>query len=365
MLRRSSLFLAIQVGSTLGLGCEFLTDPDTCIKSLPVRCNWLVLEGSCVSHDSGLALSSPPKCCSSLVAGTHCDHHVGDIPDGSCRMGFAVASNGPRFDLDYAIRMTHMASAAYCESDVATWSCGTHCDSVTGLSMIEYTYYKPANLAGFVAWDSVQNAIIVSFRGTQGSSVKNWWKNLDGITVKPYKDQYPNVKVHQGFHTSWEDLKPGIMASVAKIQAAHSSSTVYVTGHSLGAAIGAIAAFEMKVLSGLTVSLIDLGRPRTGNHDFAEAMMGELSSVFRMTHHDDPVPHALQEFLGFYHSGEEVFFQGDDTSYVSCDGSGEDDSCSNRCSPLFCEAIGDHLLYLGMPVGSDGCGSWATNATWV
>lgn len=357
---RSSLLLACNVGLSVGLDCQAITDPNECVQALPSTCSWMVLDGSCASHHSTLAQESPSTCCGSLVEGSHCSHQTGSIPDGACRLSFFVDRlSAPRFDLDYATRMTHIASASYCESDVATWSCGFHCDAVQGLSMIQYVYYHPANLAGFVAWDSQQDAIIVSFRGTQGTSIKNWIKNLDAITTKPFS-QYPDAKVHKGFYQSWLDLSPNIMAAVANVQEAHGGTTkVYVTGHSLGAAIASIAAFDMKLNYGFTPSLIDLGRPRIGNHVFTEAIMGEISSVFRMTHHDDLVPHAPAEFMGFYHSGDEQFFQGDDTSYVTCDGSGEDDSCSNRCAPLFCVSVSDHVHYLGMSIGSDACGSSA------
>jgi len=354
---RSSLLVACHVGLTVGLpDCEALTDPDACVQAFPPLCNWLVLEGSCVTHNSLAAQASPPECCGSLVQGSHCSFREGStIPDGACDIPFQFKLTGPRFDLDYATRMTHIASAAYCESDVATWSCGLHCDAVQGLEMIQYVYYKPANLAAYVAWDSEQDSIIVSFRGTQGASILNWIKNLDAILIKPFK-QYPTAKVHQGFYDSWKDLSPGVMAAVANVQAEHSTTKVIVTGHSLGAAMAAISAFDMKINYGLSPSLIDLGRPRIGNHVFAEAITGEIPSVFRMTHHDDLVPHAPPENLGLYHSGVEVFFQKDDTNYVVCDGTGEDSSCSDRCSPLFCTSVDDHLLYLGIPIGSAACG---------
>lgn len=354
MSRRSSLFLAFHVGVSAGGVCEPLTAPTACL--MDSTCAWLTLEGECRSHDHFLTEASPPSCCASQHPESHCVYKTADIPDGSCQISLMYEKQATYFDIAYATRMTHLASAAYCESEVNTWSCGFHCDSVSGLSMIQYVYYKPANLAGFVAWDSEQDAIVVSFRGTQGTSIRNWLKNLDAFTTKPYS-QYPKAKVHGGFHQAWVDLRPDIMAAVAKVQAEHSTNIVLVTGHSLGAAIASVAAFDMKLNYGLSPSLIDLGRPRVGNYEFAEALSVEISSVFRMTHHDDLVPHAPPEFSGFYHSGDEIFFRGDGTSFASCDGSGEDSDCSDRCSPLFCTSIDDHLFYLGMTIGSDACGS--------
>lgn len=49
--------------------------------------------------------------------------------------------------------------------------------------------------------------------------------------------------------------------------------------------------------------------------------------------------------MGFEHSPFEVFYTEAMTSYVICDASGEDPSCSNQF-PLANEVV-DHVTYLG------------------
>lgn len=269
-----------------------------------------------------------------------------------------VQSSNDYFDLPHALRMLHFAGAAYCDSSaVESWSCGEHCKSVSGLEMVTYIEHKIQVLGGFVGYDSIQDAITVSFRGTDSTSIADWVKNLEYTKTQPWS-KYPDAGVHHGFHSAWEDLKDDVMSAINSIRATHSTTTVQVTGHSLGAAMAIIAALDIKLNYGLDTSFVDFGRPRAGDSGFAQALASEGITGFRVTHHNDIVPHAPPEAFGFYHSAREVYYPGSGSnSYTVCDGSGEDSKCSNSCSPLFCTSVSDHLEYMGFAMGGDNCAS--------
>jgi len=99
---------------------------------------------------------------------------------------------------------------------------------------------------------------------------------------------------------------------------------------------------------------------RVSETRLAEAVAKEVSSFWRLTHHHDLVPHVPLEYMGFYHCIGEVFFPSADPgnlTYIECDGSGEDPTCSNSCAAtLQCVSVADHLLYVGFVLGSDNCG---------
>merc|ERR1712070_150252 len=278
------------------------------------------------------------------------------VADGACTV--PVQSSNAAFDVSHALRMLHFAGAAYCDSSkVESWSCGEHCSSVSGLEMITYIEHKLQVLAGFVGYDSTQNAIIVSFRGTVSTSITDWITNLAYTKTQPWS-KYPDAGVHHGFNGAWEDLKDDVMSAIDSIRAAHSTTTVQLTGHSLGAAMAINAALDIKLNYGLDTSYVDFGRPRAGNLAFTQALASEGITGFRVTHHHDIVPHAPPEAFGFYHSPTEVYYAGSGSdSYTVCDGSGEDSKCSNSCTPLFCTSVSDHLEYMGFTMGSDNCGS--------
>lgn len=64
-------------------------------------------------------------------------------------------------------------------------------------------------------------------------------------------------------------------------------------------------------------------------------------------HHRDPVPHLPFTSWGYTHPSTEVFYSYNQTTYVVCDETGEDPSCSNQfwVLPNFAY-ISDHLHYL-------------------
>lgn len=155
---------------------------------------------------------------------------------------------------------------------------------------------------------------------------------------------------------------------------------VIFTGHSLGAALTVIAAFDavregwIEERSGSRPSpmIYTYGSLRVGNQIYKDAVDGKFQGkYFRLTHHRDIIPHippcvpsvdgksACQEGIGtdlmWYpiHSGIEIFFDGDTAdNYVVCEDV-EDLSCSMR---YIGTSIADHLLYLGIQDNCPGDG---------
>jgi hypothetical protein len=101
------------------------------------------------------------------------------------------------------------------------------------------------------------------------------------------------------------------------------------------------------------------GSPRVGNLEFYDShstlMKAGSHAHFRVTHYHDMVPHVPPLALRFHHVAQEIFYNEENSAFKLCDGSGEDDSCSNSCGPVSCTSIDDHLNYIGIPLGSDQC----------
>ena len=89
------------------------------------------------------------------------------------------------------------------------------------------------------------------------------------------------------------------------------------------------------------------GAPRVGNAAFATYSASRGVPIFRVVHHRDPVPHVPFEAWGYVHPPREVFFDAPQDSYVVCDESGEDATCSDQFWVMPGLArVGDHLAYL-------------------
>lgn len=272
--------------------------------------------------------------------------------------------NTPRksvpFSVGHALRMANLAGAAYCDSAaVKSWSCGQHCDGVSGIENITFIEHTSSVLAAIVAYDTTQDVIIASFRGTVSSSCTDWVYDLSFTRTNPWS-KYPKASVHHGFHNAWLDLKDDVMDAIQILRATRHTEQVHLTGHSLGAAICINAALDIKLNYGFDTSYLDFGRPRAGNLDFAHAVASEGIHGIRVTHSHDLVPHVPPEAFGFYHTSTEVYYEGSGPDvysefYSVCDGSGEDPTCSNSCAPFSCTSVEDHLNYMDITMGSGNC----------
>ena len=114
----------------------------------------------------------------------------------------------------------------------------------------------------FTGFSSTLKGIIVSFRGS--SNIANWISNLSFNQVS-----YPKCngcKVHNGFYSAWNLAKSTLLKNIQDLRAAHRDAPIYVTGHSLGGALAALAAAELKSIYGAGLnSIYTYGEPRVGN----------------------------------------------------------------------------------------------------
>jgi len=126
---------------------------------------------------------------------------------------------------------------------------------------------------------------------------------------------------------------------------------IYVTGHSLGAAIATLAAADLYQLTP-DISLYTYGSPRVGDETFAKYFDKIVPDSFRVVAHQDFVPKVPQRFLGFRHVSREIWYpEATGNSFRVCDG-GEDDKCSNSLNLLVDEqSIKNHATYLDQPMG--------------
>ena len=100
---------------------------------------------------------------------------------------------------------------------------------------------------------------------------------------------------------------------------------------------------------------ITFGSPRVGNSDFVQSFNEHYSNVYyRITHYYDMVPHVPEEFMGYLHVSNEIWYDENNTIFTICDDyNTEDNKCSNSCSPIHCTSTTDHLYYLNVTMGSD------------
>jgi len=200
-----------------------------------------------------------------------------------------------------------------------------------------------------VAAAANENVIIFSFRGATPTPGRNWITDLNSQRMP-----YPGVRgatVHKGFYHSYLSIARQVNLAAKSLLSSCQKCHIYVTGHSLGAAIATLAAADLYQISP-DISLYTFGSPRVGDEAFAAYFDKILPDTFRIIHHFDIVPKVPQRFLGFRHTSREVWYaEPTGANYRLCDG-GEDDRCSNSIDLKVDEnSIKDHSQYLDLPMG--------------
>lgn len=138
---------------------------------------------------------------------------------------------------------------------------------------------------GFVA--QAGEVAVVSISGTEPNSFGNWAQNFDF----PVDD----AGAHRGF-------RDGAIAAVGAVSAQIGPSAFYLTGHSLG---GAIAAMASLMLPTPPVGIYTFGMPRPGNVAYRDAYNPRLGDrTYRFVYGDDLVPKVPPSAFGFRHVGQ-------------------------------------------------------------
>lgn len=202
-----------------------------------------------------------------------------------------------------ALKAGYMSAVAYENASViASWQCSP-CKKYPITSPTVFSN-STGNIQGFVGYSSVDNAIFVSFRGSQ--DIKNWILNLE-TTMTGYS-LCSGCQVHKGFYSGFQMVRSQVMTQVQALKAKYPTATILVTGHSLGGALAVLAAVELQNSYGSVADVYTFGQPRVGNIPFAAYYTTHLANTFRVIHYGDIVPHLPPAGFGFYHSSHEIWY---------------------------------------------------------
>jgi predicted lipase len=122
---------------------------------------------------------------------------------------------------------------------------------------------------GFIAQN--KNRAFIVFRGTK--TPKEWISNLT-INLEEYPISSYG-KVHEGFLEVYNSIKETISKNLTRI---HDKKKLYVTGHSLGAALATLSLPDLEINHSQYVdALYTFGSPRVGD----DAFVKQFDSIFR------------------------------------------------------------------------------------
>ena len=132
---------------------------------------------------------------------------------------------------------------------------------------------------------------VLSFRGTEVTEPSDILADLKaGKNIEAI-----GGKIHVGFKGEINKLWPAIEKAVAGID------SLYVTGHSLGAAMATIASGRMQ---SKVLALITFGSPRVGNKEFVNSL---TVTHYRVQNNCDDVTKVPFRLMGFTHHGTHLY----------------------------------------------------------
>ena len=126
---------------------------------------------------------------------------------------------------------------------------------------VNYLFLDKENAQGHVACNDTE--IIITFRGTQPSQLSDLLADLNTMPKK----NGPGF-VHAGFRKEARKLYDMVFEYIKT----HPNRKIYVTGHSLGAAMATYMTQEIKWNKLGDPTLYTFGSPRLGDHSFVHAM---------------------------------------------------------------------------------------------
>lgn len=213
------------------------------------------------------------------------------------------------FDDTLAKQLMGVAGAAYCHSSaISSWDC-SFCKDAFKLTQVQVFDNKTTDSQAFVGFAEQQNAVIVSYRGTDPLSITDWLEDLQASKLDFEFPGCSSCLIHKGFWDVFLSTVDDVVPAVEAAMKSHPRARVWVTGHSLGGALAVHSSLHLAQLGFPVTNVHTFGEPRVGNQAFAQfwnqqitaASNANITSQYRVTHNADPVPHLPPVAMGFYH----------------------------------------------------------------
>ena len=181
---------------------------------------------------------------------------------------------------------------------LAYWQCADAAARFArgGFAAVEFFDNPLTSTECYVA--ASDRAAIVTFRGTQINAIQDAVSDADALRVAWDGEG----RVHRGFLAAldavWGRLERHLRSLGAR--------TIWMTGHSLGAALATLAARRWIGGGGAVAGVYTVGSPRVGDRDFASGFDRALGGrSFRYVNGVDSVTDLPFAQWGYVHAGEE------------------------------------------------------------
>ncbi|KAI0648810.1 alpha/beta-hydrolase [Trametes meyenii] len=239
---------------------------------------------------------------------------------------------------------THYANAAYCPpATTLSWTCGSNCDSNPSFIPVASGGDGTFTRSWFVGYDPILDEVIVSHQGVDIDKIMPYLTDAN-IMLSPLNSAlFPGLKapilVHDGFAETHSRSAPYVLDAVRTALSRFRASSVTITGHSFGAAVGLLDAVYLPLhIPRVTFRYVGYGLPRVGNWAFANYVNSQLVSVTHIANKGDPVPVLPPAALGFRHPDGGMHIR-DSGEWISC----ADSKTAEQC--VVDDSDASHLMF--------------------
>lgn len=182
---------------------------------------------------------------------------------------------------EIALTMAKISESAYEDNNA---------DLFKNLGFTRYKFLNIDGAHGHLAASSQE--VIISCRGTQPKQLKDLLADLNTMPKRT-----GHGYVHAGFRREAKKL----LWEVVEWVQSNKEKDIYITGHSLGAAMGTYLAEELEHIGHKNIKLFTFGSPRLGSAEFVNNMKVQH---WRFVNCNDLVTHVPPIELGFKHHGK-------------------------------------------------------------
>ncbi|MDP6554473.1 MAG: lipase family protein [Pirellulaceae bacterium] len=143
------------------------------------------------------------------------------------------------------------------------------------------------------------DCVLVCFRGTEVGEIGDW---ITDTRMKLVAGPM-NGKVHAGFYDALSKVWQ-VVDDILRRLDPRGSKAVFLTGHSLGAALATLAAARWHDIGRRVKAVYTFGQPRTGDHSFARNFnFAFMAATFRIVNQNDLVTRIPPRSFGYSHLG--------------------------------------------------------------
>lgn len=221
------------------------------------------------------------------------------------------------------------------------WDCPT---CPRAFKVVNITEDPAIDMQAYVLHNGADQVVVV-WKGTDPLSWAAWASDL-AICKLDASDWCDGCELHKGFVSDYYALRTRIteqlLAALHSLPGGGRGATVFVTGHSLGAALATLHTYDLVADQGIQAVTYTFGGPRVGNAAFSDSFGSTVDTMYRVVHASDIVPTLPWHIGGWTHVQTQVFCGTNDPS--SC--TPMPDSEEHCPGLLPCASVLDHGYYM-------------------